>query len=479
MFAAFSAAASVEQHFETLKQNPGALYSFLKAMPKGGELHYHLAGGAYPEQMLKWAATKDYCLNLNDFSMSPGIEENCNLSSAALLSQSAAYADTVRAWSMKDFVPGKISGHDKFFETFDKFLPVVADFRSELLADVLQEAASQNKLYMEIMILPDNAASTAYGKQIAALPSLEAKQKALLSNQGFRDNIRYTVQESQDILKRSRKLLACDTSPQSKVCQIKVKFQYYILREQDANKVFAQALNAFQAVKKSPALVGVNLVQAEDGVISLRDYHRQMDIFNYLHRQYPDVHISLHAGELAPGSTSPSDQTFHINEAVKLGHAERIGHGVDISHEKNAEKLLELMAKRPVPVEINLISNQKILGISGSKHPLKTYLASGVPVVFSTDDEGILRTDLTEQYVDAALVQKLSYQQLKQINRNSLSYAFIEGKSLWTDKQSQKITPACKNLDSPACLAYIQTSPKATLQWKLEKELASFEAGYS
>lgn len=31
-------------------------------MPKGGELHYHLAGGAYPEIMLD-LASKNYCLN--------------------------------------------------------------------------------------------------------------------------------------------------------------------------------------------------------------------------------------------------------------------------------------------------------------------------------------------------------------------------------------------------------------------------------
>ena len=33
----------------------------------------------------------------------------------------------------------------------------------------------------------------------------------------------------------------------------------------------------------------------------MRDYTLQMKMVGYLHSVYPEVHISLHAGELAPG----------------------------------------------------------------------------------------------------------------------------------------------------------------------------------
>ena len=57
------ASANVEQHFNQIKQDPNALYAFLKKMPKGGELHFHLAGSNYAETMLQFAADKHYCLN--------------------------------------------------------------------------------------------------------------------------------------------------------------------------------------------------------------------------------------------------------------------------------------------------------------------------------------------------------------------------------------------------------------------------------
>jgi adenosine deaminase len=50
--------------------------------------------------------------------------------------------------------------------------------------------------------------------------------------------------------------------------------------------------------------------------------------------------------------------------------------------------LLAEMRTRPVVVEINLSSNNIILGVHGKNHPLATYLAAGVPVVLSTDDAG-------------------------------------------------------------------------------------------
>jgi adenosine deaminase len=59
-----SSYASVETHFQTLQaNNPAALYDFLKAMPKGGELHYHFDGSIYAETMLYLAKNTHVCLD--------------------------------------------------------------------------------------------------------------------------------------------------------------------------------------------------------------------------------------------------------------------------------------------------------------------------------------------------------------------------------------------------------------------------------
>src|SRR5271168_5500314 len=107
--------------------------------------------------------------------------------------------------------------------------------------------------------------------------------------------------------------------------------------------------------------------------MAMSEYHRQMLMLDYLHGVYPTVHISLHAGEIAPGLVPPDGLKFHIREAVDLGHAERIGHGVDVMYEDRPHELLQELAAKHIMVEINLTSNDVILGIKGKDHPLSLY----------------------------------------------------------------------------------------------------------
>ena len=75
-------------------------------------------------------------------------------------------------------------------------------------------------------------------------------------------------------------------------------------------------------------------------------------------------------------------------------------------------------------VEINLSSNAIILGVHGKNHPLATYLAAGVPVVLSTDDAGVSRINMTNEYFRAVHDQGLDYPTLKAIARNALIHSF-------------------------------------------------------
>lgn len=472
--------ANVTSYFNQIKSDPNALYAFFKSMPKGGELHYHLAGGAYPETMLLLASMSDYCLNTKTFILSKNFSYCDGVKTKELLGQPEVYSQVIRDWSFKDFVPGKESGHDHFFNGFVKYIPIIMDYRPELLADIMKRAAQQQEQYLEILAMPDNAKSTGFGDLIKNIPTYTKKKQLLLTNNDFKNNINFTTLESDRILNQARHLLGCETNSQAEACQIKIKFLYYSLREQSEDKLFAQALNAFEAVSHSKgSLVGVNLVQPEDGIISLRDYRKQMRIFQYLHQVYPNVNIALHAGELAPQDVIPEELGYHIHDALFTGHAQRIGHGSAIAYENNAEDTLKYMAKNHLPVEINLISNLKILNLSGRNHPLNYYLSHQVPVVLSTDDEGVLRTDLTRQYVEAVLDQGLDYQVLKQINRNALTYAFLPGMSIWSKARTAELIQDCQDLNSKTCMEFIKQNEKATLQWNLEKKLNSFESKYN
>ena len=231
--------------------------------------------------------------------------------------------------------------------------------------------------------------------------------------------------------------------------------------------------------------VGINFVQPEDGFISMRDYTLQMKMLDYLHSVYPQVHITLHAGELAPGLVPPEGLRFHIRQAVELGHAERIGHGVDVMYEDDPHALLRELAQKHVMIEINLSSNEGILGIEGAEHPFPLYRAAHVPVALSTDDEGVSRIDITHEYVRAALDYRLSYRDLKQLARTGMEHDFLPGKSLWAaEDEFTALADPCRGqfpgseMPARACKAFLDGSEKATAQWELERRFRAFEARF-
>jgi adenosine deaminase len=270
--------------------------------------------------------------------------------------------------------------------------------------------------------------------------------------------------------------LGCRQNPDSAACRLRVRYVFQVLREFPKEQVFAQVIGGFAIAAADPRVVAVNFVQAEDGYNSMHDYHLHMKMMEYAETIYPAVHITLHAGELAPGLVPPDGLLFHIREAVELGHAERIGHGVDLMYEKDPADLLKEMRERHVAVEINLTSNDVILGVSGDRHPLPVYRKAGVPVALSTDDEGVSRSQLTEEFERAVLTYNLTYADLKEMVRNSLEYSFAPGASYWKDrKYGTSVAPCASGAKTAACSEYLEKNEKARLEADLEERFAAFE----
>ncbi len=246
--------------------------------------------------------------------------------------------------------------------------------------------------------------------------------------------------------------------------------------------MFAQILTGFELASSDPNVVGLNLVMPEDAMVPMRDFPLHMQFIDFLHKLYPKVQVSLHAGELAPGLVPPDGLRFHIRDSINIGHAKRIGHGVDVMQEDHATDLLKQMARDKVMVEICLTSNAGILGVSGSHHPMSAYLQYGVPVALATDDEGVSRSEMTAEYVKAVQEQNIGYRQLKSMARNSLHYAFVQGASYWQDIGKLQVASACakdklqtKSL-SVSCRDYLDANPKAKLQRQLEEDFVTFES---
>ena len=412
-----------------LRNSPPELYAFLYAMPKGGDLHNHLSGAIYAESFIEDAAKQGLCVDTSALSfVRPDAVGQCAAGqqpATNALHDMALFGKMIDGLSMRDFAPGRESAHDHFFFAFDRFGSVDAEENAAGAAEVTRRAAEQNESYLELMALSGGGAVSKLGAQ-AGLDEANFDATAQKLEQGGMGAAVEQLRSHLHAMEHERRAtLGCEADGTAPVCRVVVRYLYQVLRAFPKEQVFAQVIAGFQLAASEPLVAGINFVQPEDWRTPMLDYDLHMRMVDYAHGKYPAAHIALHAGELTAGVVPPEGLRFHVREAVETGHAERIGHGVDVMYENDAAGLLREMRERHVVVEINLTSNDLILGVRGKDHPFPVYRKYGVPVVISTDDEGVSRSHLTEEYERAAIDYGLTYSDLKEIARNSLRYSFL------------------------------------------------------
>jgi adenosine deaminase len=468
--------ARTAARFDALVHDRAGLRLFLRAMPKGGDLHNHLWGAPYAEDFLAWAGDDGLCVTVPRPVLAEGPCDVAGKVAAKGLAQRDPdlYARTVDALSMRNFTPGAdgaaASGHDQFFSTFGRFAAAAQNNIGPMLAATREMAAGDHVLYVESSANPGPLHAFGQvgqdlgwnGDFAATLAVLQPRIPAMV------EQARREMDAAEAEADRRQ---GCARPVKDGPCQVEVRYQAFVQRAQPAGFAFAQMALAFALVETDPRFVGVNIVNPEDDPTALADYSLHMRMFQFLAARHPSVKLALHAGELAPGLTPPRDLSFHIREAVEIAGARRIGHGVDIASETGAPALLARMARDHVAVEINLTSNDVILGVKGSDHPLALYRRAGVPVVLSTDDEGVSRIDMTGEYLRAATEQGLRYGDLKAMARDSLEYSFLPGASL----RGSVCAGQGAAKPSPACASLLAASAKARVQWRLEQDFAAFE----
>lgn len=476
------AGATTARQMAQLRDEPAQLKDFLREMPKGGDLHTHLSGAVPTESLIDFAAKDGLCIDKTMTAVQPPCANGARPAQNAV-NDKEFRQELVRAWSMEGFreTPEE-SGHQHFFAAFDKFAAVTHAHRGRLLAAVSRTAAEQHQSYVEPLFTPRGSDLNALANTVSWDSDLDRMRQKLLAGDGMETYLTGAGEDTDGYLDEYYTELGCASENPEPACAVEVRFDFQVGRTYDPKYVFTQLLAGFMMAENNPYFVGVNLVQAEDNPVALRDYRLQMKMIKYLKSVYPTARVTLHAGELTPKLAPADDLRFHIRDAVETAGAERIGHGVGILDEDRPEELLSTMAKRKVAVEVPLTSNCQILTVCGATHPLRRYLEAGVPVALSTDDQGVSRITITDEYRRATTEHRATYQELKASARASLDHAFIQGASLWRGPGDYRPGEDCAGSDPSAgkatsrCRAMLDESPKAALQWELEKDLADFEA---
>jgi adenosine deaminase CECR1 len=398
--------------FEDVKKSatPEQLYTFLYALPKGGDLHNHLTGAALSEWMWDAALAQEKrgytyytkvairnCVpyGSNEFGDRPylllftnvsavnyGALDECQRSEYKRLQDLDAREKT--GWLNSLRLDQPYEGRNEFFGAHWQRM-------NDLFANP----------YWVMEILQRNMG--AFGKE--GLAYLETEN----SLNGYRkpDGSAFSLDE---VAALYRAHLA---SPEARATGVEVRFTNSILRfapnAEESLKFYYSVNDAYRDL-----FVGVNMVGREDD--DKGHPLRFLPTLRELRRKYPDIDLSIHAGEV-------DEPNFHVRDTLLLG-AKRIGHGVNLITDDDT---MRLMRYGPYLVEINLISNLLLEYVKDySEHPFPEYLRLGIPVALSTDDRGMWDSNMTDEYFVAVREFNLSWSELVQLGRNSLKHSFAD-----------------------------------------------------
>jgi len=380
---------------------------------------------------------------------------------------------------MRGWKGGGQSGHDHFFATFGIFGAALGALDvSDQLVEVIGRAKSQSEQYMELMVgVTPSAETSVYFRNLppsadmsAALEALMPRLKALLASAKPYLDSREKVGE-----RLGQHSLTNANEP------ITVRYIWSCNRLASPDAFFAQAAAGIYLAANEPRIVAMNMVAPEDHPLSRANFDSQMRMIDFLWNRLGKPNLTLHAGELTPSISPVETMRDRIRKTIDVGHARRIGHGVDIAWEDDAEGLMDKMRREGIAVEICLSSNASILGVSGMQHPLHLYRAHGVPVFLNTDDEGVSRTTLTLEWIRAIREQGMTYAELKEMARNSIEYSFLPGESVYEGRNYDHFKHAfrtCRQVNwtqPQEAVGFLQKSEKARVQLRLERAIVAFE----
>jgi adenosine deaminase CECR1 len=398
--------------FERIRREatPEQLYRFLHALPKGGDLHHHLGGGFLPPRWFAVAtdrlrnggqtfytrtrvlhptglATGRYAsLPHSAFWMTIREDDYASLSTDERAEFKALpdLDDAERAaWLSSIQLDRPEEGRDEFFEyhwTRLNHLLTSIHVCAELVVENMRLMAAEGARYLELM----SGYAGWRDERGRVLPPAEA-----------------------DAFWRAR--LA---QPDARATGVIVRFKALVIRflpdaEEQTRRHFAHVDSA------RDLWVGIDMAGREDN--NKGHPRRFTAVFDEMLRRYPDIPISIHAGE-----AEKPDR--HIFDSLRLG-ARRIGHAINLLHDE--ETLLRLR-DRSTLLEINLVSNH-LLGYvpDPDQHPFPIYLRHGIPCCLNTDDRGMWDSTFTDEYFVAVRRFHLSWPELVQLGRHSLEHAFL------------------------------------------------------
>ena len=231
------------RYLDSIRNQPSLLLAFLHDMPKGGDLHNHLDGALYAEDLIDFAASDNFCVDRTTSRLLAPPCDNCEHYTPKPAIRCAyddhiLYNQIIDAWSMRNWRAGEESGHDHFFATFDKFGLTSHNHVPEAIASVINRAAREHVQYIEFMHTGDGRAAAQLGLQLGWDDNF-AKMREKLLSEGMKDIVAATSKTLAEDEARARTELKCGTPEAEPGCNVTVRYLYQVLRGLPPEAVFA------------------------------------------------------------------------------------------------------------------------------------------------------------------------------------------------------------------------------------------------
>ena len=410
---AWSSAEDFSDRWESLKAtaSPEQLYQLLYQVPKGGDVHNHLAGAVWPEWWYAVATdpqrnggqrfyTRTKILNCGGCGMD---WRGKNIDTVYFVTIREATWKTLAPCCQPEFTPldeltvaqrdawmssVKLDkageGRDEFFElTWVRLNELLLDAHviPEILVENMKHFGAENLIYLELQA-----------------PSF-----------GMRDPDGSVVEPDEMAARYEERLAKEDALATG----VEVRFLNTVLRFADDAEDRVRQTYAFLDAHRD-RWVGINMAGREDND---KGYPlRFLDTYREMRRKYSGIGISIHAGEV-------DEPNAHVRDTLLLG-ATRIGHGVNLITDPDT---MLLMRQGQNLVEINLVSNQLLEYTPDvTLHPFPEYLRFGIPVCLNTDDRGMWYSNMTDEYFTAVSTFDLTWDEVVQLWRYSLKHSFLQ-----------------------------------------------------
>lgn len=202
-----------------------------------------------------------------------------------------------------------------------------------------------------------------------------------------------------------------------------MKMYFYSLDE--TSKIFQNTLYAKENNKDESDrddirdfVIGFDLVNEEDASRPLKEYAPMLLEFK---KEHPDFKYFLHCGE------SLDAKSDNLIDAYLIG-ADRVGHGMNLYRYPN---LLKCYADSEICLECCLVSNQTLGYTKDLRlHPGAEYLKRGVTVALCSDDPIYQEHEtLTDDFFAAVVCWNLGLAEIKQLALNSIMYSGLTNSS--------------------------------------------------